>query len=64
MSKQMINRLLLIASAGLLIATVIFLGISIFDGSKDTGMLSWALFCLLLSNLFNLIRSHNKEKNE
>ena len=63
MNTHIINRLLFIASVGLLIAAAIFLGISIFDGSKDTGILCMAFFCIILSNLFSLIRNQNK-KNE
>lgn len=62
MEKNILNNLFLIAIAGLAIAGLIFLGISIFNGDKWA--LPAALGCILLSNLFNVIRLQNIKKVE
>lgn len=57
--------MLIIASAGLAIAGIIFLLVGIFDEDKNNWMLISALVCILLSNLFNLIRTQfNNTKNQ
>ncbi len=59
------TTLLIIASAGLAIAGIIFLLVGIFDEDKNNWMLISALVCILLSNLFNLIRTQfNNTKNQ
>lgn len=63
MDKKVLNTLFIIASLGLIIAGVIFLCISIFDGNESSTPLGIALACTLLSNLFNVLRQmNNKEK--
>ena len=56
MSKKTIDKLLLISSILLLIAGVIFLCVSIFGQSETTFYLAWASACIVLANLFNVIR--------
>ena len=59
------TTLLIIASAGLAIAGIIFLLVGIFDEDKNNWMLISALVCILLSNLFTLIRTQfNNTKNQ
>ena len=55
--KKERNILLSIASLGLIAAGAIFLCVSIFDGQETTTPLAAALACILLSNLFNVIRN-------
>ena len=55
--KKERNILLIIASLGLIAAGAIFLCVSIFDGQETTTPLAAALACMLLSNLFNVIRN-------
>ena len=63
MNKKKTNTLILIASAGLAIAAIIFLCVAIFDEAKSNWVLYSALVCVVLSNLFNVIRaSFNKEE--
>lgn len=62
MDKKVLNRLFIIASIGLSIAGIIFLCIGIFDGNDTTASLAAALPCILLSNLFNILRSMNHKK--
>lgn len=63
MDKKLRNKLFIISSIGLLVAGAVFLGISIFDDSSDTGYLAAALGCIVLSNLFNLIRQMDNRDN-
>lgn len=64
MDNKTINTLLIIVSAGLAIAGIIYLLVAIFDEDKDNWLLVSALFCVLLSNLFNIIRvQFNKKIN-
>mgnify|MGYP006374911587 FL=1 len=51
-----------IASLGLIAAGVIFLCVSIFDGNETTTPLAIAVVCILLSNLFNVIRMNMDKK--
>ena len=60
--KIILNKLLIIASLGLIAAGVIFLCVSIFDGNETTTPLAIALACILLSNLFNVIRMNMDKK--
>lgn len=63
MNKKKTNTLILIASAGLAIAAIIFLCVAIFGGANSNWVLYSALVCVVLSNLFNAIRtSFNKEE--
>ena len=55
--KKILNRLFIIASLGLIVAGAIFLCVSIFDGQETSTPLAAALACILLSNLFNIIRN-------
>ena len=55
--KKERNILLIIASLGLIAAGAIFLCVSICDGQETTTPLAAALACILLSNLFNVIRN-------
>ena len=55
--KKILNRLFVIASLGLIVAGAIFLCVSIFDGQETSTPLAAALACILLSNLFNVIRN-------
>lgn len=56
MDKKTIQILFLISSIGLAIAGLIFILISIFDNEKSEWILPAGLFCVVLSNLFNIIR--------
>ena len=60
--KKILNKLFIIASLGLIAAGVIFLCVSIFDKQETTTPLSAALACILLSNLFNVIRMNMDKK--
>lgn len=64
MNKKKTNTLILIASAGLAIAAIIFLCVAIFGEAKSNLVFPTALVCVVLSNLFNVIRVsfHKKEK--
>lgn len=63
MNKKKTNTLILIASVGLAIAGIIFLCVAIFGETKSNWPLSSALVCVVLSNLFNVIRaSFNKKE--
>ena len=54
--RIILNKLFIIASLGLIAAGVIFLCVNIFDRNETTTPLAIALACILLSNLFNVIR--------
>ena len=60
--KIILNKLLIIACLGLIAAGSIFLCVSIFDGNETTTPLAIALACILLSNLFNVIRMNMDKK--
>ena len=60
--KIILNKLLIIASLGLIAAGVIFLCVSIFDGNETTTPLAIAVVCILLSNLFHVIRMNMDKK--
>lgn len=63
MVNKLIKRLLVIANIGLLIAGAIFLGISIFSETKDTTNLAVALGCIIMANVFNLIKTNIDKKD-
>lgn len=58
--KNTINKLLAAACACLLIAAAIFIGVKLGDRSADSWLLGAALGCILLSGLFNIIRTRLK----
>ena len=60
--KKILNKLFIIASLGLIVGGAIFLCVSIFDGNETTTPLAAALACILLSNLFNVIRMNMDKK--
>ena len=60
--KKILNRLFDIASLGLIVAGAIFLCVSIFDRNETTTPLAAALACILLSNLFHVIRMNMDQK--
>ncbi len=55
MDMKLINRLLLIGSVGLLVAGIIFIVLCLL-GEKD--LLVWALLCVCISNLLNIVRTN------
>lgn len=57
MKKPTLNILLVIASLSLAIAGLIFVVISIFGENASSWILPAGLFCAILSNLFNIIRT-------
>ena len=61
MDNKTIKTLFVIASAGLAIAGIIFLCISIFGDKSNNNSLIAALGCIALSNLFNVIRGLNEK---
>ena len=60
--KKILNTLFIIASFGLIAAGAIFLCVSIFDGNETTTPLAIAVVCILLSNLFHVIRMNMDKK--
>lgn len=60
--KKILNKLFIIASLGLIVAGAIFLCVSFFDGNETTTPLAIAVVCILLSNLFNVIRINMDKK--
>ncbi len=62
MNKKTYNTLMLICSCALLAASIIFTAAAIFAKESDSGCLIGALFCLSLSNLFNVIRGNSLKK--
>lgn len=65
MDNMNTNTLLIIASIGLAVAGIIFLLVAIFDEDKNNWTLFSALGCVILSNLFNIIRTQlNNTKNQ
>ena len=60
--KKILNKLFIIASSGLIAAGALFLCDSIFDGNETTTPLAIAVVCILLSNLFNVIRMNMDKK--
>ena len=60
--KKILNTLFIIASLGLIAAGVIFLCVSIFDGNETMMPLMISLACILLANLFHVIRMNMDKK--
>lgn len=64
MKKGNINKLLMIASIGLILSGIIFLIISFIDKSGKNPYLSVSLLCVILANIFSIIRNYQgKPKN-
>lgn len=64
MKKENINKLLMIASIGLILSGIIFLIISFIDKSSKNPYLSVSLLCVILANIFSIIRNYQgKTKN-
>lgn len=64
MKKENINKLLMIASIGLILSGIIFLIISFIDKSSKNPYLSVSLLCVILANIFSIIRNYQgKQKN-
>lgn len=57
MNKKIMNRLFLIASIGLIVASLIFMIVDISGDNGPEWLWPASMFCLILSNLFNLIRA-------
>lgn len=64
MDKKKTNTLLFIACIGLTIAGIIFLLLAMFGEREDNWVLAAALFCILLSNLFNIIHIQLNKKRK
>lgn len=62
MKNNTIITLLTIASAGLTVAALIFIGICIFSENEASWLLPAALGCVALSGLFNIIRHYQKKE--
>ena len=60
--RIILNKLFIIASLGLIAAGAIFLCVRIFDRNETTTPLAIAVVCILLSNLFNVIRMNMDKK--
>ena len=60
--NKTLNTLLVISSIGLAVAALIFILVAMSEKSESNGTLFAGLFCVALSNLFNLIRSLFKNK--
>ena len=58
MKKENINKLLMIASIGLILSGIIFLVISFIDKSSKNPYLSVSLLCVILANIFSIIRNY------
>lgn len=57
MNKNLVVKLLIISSCGLMIAGIIFLIISLFGKVQSNWPLASALGCIVLSNLFHIIKN-------
>lgn len=64
MEKKNANTLLFIAGIGLTVAGIIFLLLAMFGERESNWVLAAALFCILLSNLFNIIRIQLNKKRK
>lgn len=64
MNKKTYGTLMFICSCGLLAASIIFTAAAIFAEESENGCLIGALFCLSLSNLFNVIRGNSIKKRD
>lgn len=63
MDRKKISILLFIASLGLAVAGIIFLLMAMFGEDKRNWVIASALFCVLLSNLFQLVRFYLNKKS-
>lgn len=63
MDRKKISILLFIASLGLAVAGIIFLLMAMFGEDKRNWVIASALFCVLLSNLFHLVRFYLNKKS-
>ena len=61
MDKKTVNILLSIAAAGLFIAGLVFLGISV---AGDKSCTPSALVCVLLGSMMNIIRAQFNKEDE
>lgn len=57
MDGKLINRLLIISSAALGVAGLIFIALYMFGESEGKELLAASLGCVGLSNLFNVVRT-------
>lgn len=57
MDKKALNILLLIAMLGLAVAALIFIFVNMFSSTAPEWALPAGLFCIVLGNLFGIIRS-------
>lgn len=64
MDKKKANMLFFIASICLTVAGIIFLLVAMFGVNKSNWVLASALFCILLSNLFNIVRIRLNKKGQ
>lgn len=64
MEKRKANILLFIACIGLTVGGIIFLLVALFGENKSNWVLASALFCILLSNLFNIVRIQLNKKGK
>lgn len=64
MMNKTLNNLFVIASVGLAISAMIFLSINLFGESAPEWMLPAGMFCCVLSNLFNVIRSMQSKNHQ
>lgn len=64
MDKKKANTLFFIASICLIVAGIIFLLVSMFGVNKSNWVLTSAHFCILLSNLFNVVRIRLNKKGQ
>lgn len=55
--EKTLNTMFVIASMGLAVSALIFISIALFSDTRSEWILPAGLFCCILSNLFNLIRS-------
>lgn len=62
MDRKVIERLFIIAQVGLAVAGILFLCVAIFSDEKDNTSLCAALACIIISNLFQVIRVNQKKK--
>lgn len=64
MSRKTLNILFIISSGGLALAGLLFVILSIFNKAESGWALPAGLFCVALSNLFNIIRAMAVRKEQ
>lgn len=64
MDMKKVNALFFIASICLTVAGIIFLLVAMFSENKSNWVLASALFCILLSNLLNIVRIQLNKKRQ